>query len=166
MPLRQLNGYYFSKYKNKSSMKPSGVSRKILYIPFSKVWDSLPLVSPFRPTEAQRCRGSSGTNHSQSYYTESHCLHGESVWWAVSAGFCADNSRDHINLHGSLMRGCLAQGRPAPQAFSWLSGGSWRGGWRGSVCTKQWKRGHTQTRGKCIRASGVTAVTLYFKIVF
>lgn len=80
MPLRQFNGY-FSKYKNKSSMKPSGIS-KILYIPLSKVcevWNSLSLVSPFRPVKAQRCRGSSGTNHSESYYIEScsHCLSGD-----------------------------------------------------------------------------------------
>lgn len=80
MPLRQFNGY-FSKYKNKSSMKPSGIS-KILYIPLSKVcevWNSLSLLSRLRPVKAKRHSGSSGTKPSESYYIEScsHCLSGD-----------------------------------------------------------------------------------------
>lgn len=44
-----------------------------------EVWNSLLLVSPFKPVKAQRCRGSSGTNHRESYYIEScsHCLSGD-----------------------------------------------------------------------------------------
>lgn len=110
MPLRQINGY-FSKYKNKSSMKLSGIS-KILYIPLSKVcevWNSLWQVSPFRPAKAQSCRGSSGTKHGESHYIVScsHCRSG-------------DESRDKSCEHRLLCRQQSRLYQPAWIVDTWL----------------------------------------------
>lgn len=167
MPLRQFNGY-FSKYKNISSMKLSGIS-KILYIPLSKVcelWNSFSLVSPFRPVKAQSCRGSSGTNHSESYYIESG-----------SRGLSGDKSRHKSSEHRLPCRQQSRLFQPAWILSAWLcSSGQhcsagfqwtkWR--WRKTLWYKM-KWGHTKINGSLVfSSSGVSAVTagVYFKILY
>lgn len=124
MPLRQFNGY-FSKYKNKSSMKPSGIS-KILYIPLSKVCvrceiacHCCPHLGLSKHRDIERAVGQTTVRAITQRAVLIVSVMMRAGIRAVSAGCCADSGLDYINLHGSLVHGCVAlDNNAAPHAFS------------------------------------------------
>lgn len=143
-------------------MKLSGIS-KILYIPLSKVsevWSSLSPVSPFRPVKAQRCRGSSGTNRSESYYIES-----------CSRRLSGDESGAKSCECRLLCRQQSGLFQPAWMVDAWLFSSGQRCStsfqWRrqkGALCGQKW--GHTHKKNKIKKSGWAVAAGLYFKIPF
>lgn len=133
------------------------------------MWNSLSLVSPFRPVRAQRCRVSSGTNRSKSYYIErcSHCLSGDKSrdMSCECRLLCRQQSR--LYQPAWIVDAWLcSSGQPCSTGFQWTK---WRRQKRLSVC-KMTAEMRTYKKknyiGKLTWTSSVAAVTVYFNVLF